>query len=123
MVVDLLRQRRFEQAFRPLIGDENQSSTPTDEVSLMMMHEKQLANDLGHVLGLKDGIGLQKRHFWTYRQQRYEGQPYVDYMSYYLDILDGKYQDLAQMGTHVKTSFCSGCTAMRADATWSLDQM
>lgn len=98
LVVDLLRQRRFEQAFRPLIGDENQDSMPTDEVSLVMMHEAKLANDLGNVLGLKDGIGLQKRHFWTYRQQRYDRQPYVDYMSYYLDVLEGKYPDLATLG-------------------------
>lgn len=98
LVVDLLRQRRFELAFRRLIGDSSQDSPPTDEVSLMLMHEAQLTNDLGHVLGLHEGVALQKRHFWTYRQQRYSGQPYVDYMSYYLDILEGKYPDLAGMG-------------------------
>lgn len=98
LVVDLLRQRRFEQAFRRLMGDDSREAAPTDEVALMVMHEAELAGDLGGLLGLNEGVALQKRHFWSYRQQRYDGQPYVDYMSYYLDILEGKYGELAGMG-------------------------
>lgn len=98
LVVDLLRQRRFELAFRRLIGDETQESPATDEVSLMMMHDAELITNVGHLLGIKEGVALKKRHFWTYKQHRYSGQPYVDYLSYYLDMLEGKYSELADLG-------------------------
>lgn len=98
LVVDLLRQRRFEMAFRRLIGDDNEQAPPEDEVALVMMHAGALASDPGQLLGLHEGVALQRKHFWTYRQQRYAGQPYVDYLSYYLDVLEGKYTSLAEAG-------------------------
>ncbi len=97
-VVDLLRHRKFEMAFRRILGEDNQVLPPTDEVALMVMHEAGFSNDLVGMLGLKEGATLQKRHFWTYRQQRFQSQPQVDFMSYFLDVLEGKYQELAGMG-------------------------
>ncbi|RMG55662.1 MAG: hypothetical protein D6722_27545 [Bacteroidetes bacterium] len=101
VVYDLLETHRFEEVFAPAMSFDNTDGEPEKTVvELCVMYDDALPRPLEEILGFKDAQGLQQPHFWKLRQVINKDQPFVDYISYFLDLLEGHYADLQANGIH-----------------------
>ena len=101
VIYDLLEQQRFEQVFAAATAlDPLEGETEKTLVDLCIMFDEDQSIALEDILGFKDVQALRQPHFWKLRQVHNQDQPQVDYISYFLDLLEGHYEALQQLGIH-----------------------
>ncbi|MEZ4827251.1 MAG: hypothetical protein R3C61_13385 [Bacteroidia bacterium] len=96
-VIHLLRLGKFEKAFAP---EEILSETEQEEIiaELSMIHESGFMLNIEDILGIQEPYIMSSGNFWAVKKVHKTSQPSMDYINYFLDILEGKYNALAGVG-------------------------
>lgn len=101
VIVELLEQQHFESAFvRKDVLDESDSEPGLTMMELSIIHEEGMETPIEDILGINEHYILKSNNFWSLKKVREEGEPFVDYLSYFLDLLEDKYEELAKAGIH-----------------------
>ena len=99
VIVDLLNQRTFENAFSRLdIPDKQEAESGLSIIELCIIHERDQPWSIQKILGINEPYILDTPNFWSLKKLHEAEKPYVDYISYFLDILENKYHDLSKVG-------------------------
>ena len=99
VIVDLLNQRTFENAFSRLdIPDKQEVESGMSIIELCIIHERDQPWSIQKLLGINEPYILDTPNFWSLKKIQEVDKPHIDYISYLLDILENKYKDLAGVG-------------------------
>lgn len=96
-VIHLLRLGKFEQAFAV---EEGLGETEQEEIvtELSMIHDSGFMLNIEEVLGIHEPYIMSSGNFWAVKKIQTAGQPSSDNITFFLDLLEGKYSALAQAG-------------------------
>ncbi|MDX2247452.1 MAG: hypothetical protein SF052_11780 [Bacteroidia bacterium] len=96
-IIHLLRLGKFEQAFAPLeaLCEREQEEVVTE---LSLIHEAGFLPNIEEILGIHEPYIVSSGNFWAVKKIQTSGQPSTQYISHFLDLLEGKYTTLAEAG-------------------------
>lgn len=98
-VIQLLQNKTFEKAFTAIdTSDAIETEQSQIIADLTIIHDSEVSQSLNDAMGLKEHQIIQEPNFWTLHKVHDMDQPQVDYLSYFMDILEGKYEALARIG-------------------------
>lgn len=99
VIVELLEQRHFESAFmRKDAPNQSDAEPGLTMMELSIIHEENLEISIEELLGIEEPYVLKSSNFWMLKKVREAGEPFIDYLSYFLDLLDDNYEKLSQAG-------------------------
>lgn len=99
--INLLQLGKFEQAFAPLEEVcEKEEEQITAELSVI--HEAGIELNIEDLLSINEPYIISSQNFWAVRKIQTPEQPAPDFLTYFLDMLEGKYSALAEIGIQRK---------------------
>ncbi|MEM6800605.1 MAG: hypothetical protein AAF696_04325 [Bacteroidota bacterium] len=99
VIVELLEQRHFESAFvRKDVPNESDAEPGLTMMELSIIHEEGLEIEIEEILGIQEPYILKSNNFWVLKKVREESEPFVDYLGYFLDLLEDNYEALSSIG-------------------------
>ncbi|MEZ4777447.1 MAG: hypothetical protein R3D00_30000 [Bacteroidia bacterium] len=96
-VIHLLRLGKFEQAFAV---EEGLGETEPEEIvtELSMIHESGFMLNIEEILDMHEPYIMSSCNFWAVKKIQTTSQPSSDNITYFLNLLEGKYSALANAG-------------------------
>lgn len=99
LILNLLEGSMFEYAFEQVGGEKEVILEPnTGLVELKIIHELADRSDIEKVLGVNESQVHASANLWSLQLQRKADEGYVDHLGYMMDLLEGKFSKLAELG-------------------------
>ena len=99
LILNLLDGSMFEYAFEQIEGEKDEFSEPnTGLVELNIIHESAKDSSIAKVLGVSETQVVTEPTLWSFQLERKVDEGYVDHLGYLMDLLEGKFEELAKLG-------------------------
>ncbi|MEL6673683.1 MAG: hypothetical protein AAFR61_15870 [Bacteroidota bacterium] len=102
-LVDLLGQGAFEAAFERMDSAAgNDAEGAHNILELSIMHDRDLPISLSELFEVKEHETITTTNFWALTKRFDDEKPLLDYPTFFMDLLEGKYQALSAAGIQRK---------------------